>query len=390
MSLGAVAAQAEEGRHRRQLVGPEVDAARRAALLGDEAIDHERGRPGRRRSGPRGCRSTSGIGSPSASTIRAPSSSTAARVRTPTHSGSTIGSTTLLRRALGVDLRAQRREHLARAGRAARSGFLCHRHILPGRARLSSARDERRSAPRSRAPSTCPSPRPRRDDAVRPGDRARPRGRCTTSPTRSSRSRSCRSPSGCTSSTTASSANATATRCCRSRSSSASASTRWCRRSSARSPTAAPAGCRSCCSSRRCASARRSSSRTCHRSSGLVLFIVANFAYQAALIYYDATLKTVSYPDTRGRLSGIGTAIGYVGTVFAGLVILLLKVPVADRFRVSAILFLVFAIPIFLFVRERRVPGARRLSRRPTSAIRSASSAARSPTRARSRGSAGS
>ena len=27
---------------------------------------------------------------------------------------------------------------------------------------------------------------------------------------------------------------------------------------------------------------------------GLVLFIVANFAYQAALIYYDATLKTVS------------------------------------------------------------------------------------------------
>ncbi|HEV8402691.1 MAG TPA: MFS transporter [Candidatus Limnocylindrales bacterium] len=90
---------------------------------------------------------------------------------------------------------------------------------------------------------------------------------------------------------------------------------------------------------------------------GLALFIVANFAYQAALIYYDATLKTVSYPDTRGRLSGIGTAVGYLGTVFAGLVILLLAVPVADRFRVSAILFLVFAIPIFLFVRERRVPG---------------------------------
>ena len=37
------------------------------------------------------------------------------------------------------------------------------------------------------------------------------------------------------------------------------------------------------------------------RSLGLVLFIVANFAYQAALIYYDATLKTVSYPATRGQ-----------------------------------------------------------------------------------------
>ena len=34
---------------------------------------------------------------------------------------------------------------------------------------------------------------------------------------------------------------------------------------------------------------------------GLALFIVANFAYQAALIYYDATLKTVSYPATRGQ-----------------------------------------------------------------------------------------
>ncbi|MEO8438400.1 MAG: MFS transporter [Chloroflexota bacterium] len=92
---------------------------------------------------------------------------------------------------------------------------------------------------------------------------------------------------------------------------------------------------------------------------GLVLFVVANFAYQAALIYYDATLKTVSYPATRGKLSGIGTAIGYCGTVFVGLLIFFLDVPVADRFRLAAILFLVFAIPIFLVVREPRVPGQR-------------------------------
>jgi UMF1 family MFS transporter len=36
---------------------------------------------------------------------------------------------------------------------------------------------------------------------------------------------------------------------------------------------------------------------------GIVLFIIANFAYQAALIYYDATLKTVSYPSL-GRSGG--------------------------------------------------------------------------------------
>jgi UMF1 family MFS transporter len=85
---------------------------------------------------------------------------------------------------------------------------------------------------------------------------------------------------------------------------------------------------------------------------GLTLFIVANFAYQAALIYYDATLKTVSYPDSRGRLSGIGTAIGYCGTIFVGLLILVLDVPVEDRFRLAAVLYLAFAVPIFLVVRE--------------------------------------
>ncbi len=85
---------------------------------------------------------------------------------------------------------------------------------------------------------------------------------------------------------------------------------------------------------------------------GLLLFIVANFAYQAALIYYDATLKTVSLPASRGKLSGLGTAIGYCGTVTVGLLIFLLDVPVQDRFRLAALLFLVFAIPIFAVVRE--------------------------------------
>ncbi len=90
---------------------------------------------------------------------------------------------------------------------------------------------------------------------------------------------------------------------------------------------------------------------------GLLLFIVANFAYQAALIYYDATLKTVGYPATRGKLSGLGTAIGYCGTVFVGLLIFLLDIPVVDRFRVTALLFALFAVPIFVFVHEPRVSG---------------------------------
>jgi UMF1 family MFS transporter len=85
---------------------------------------------------------------------------------------------------------------------------------------------------------------------------------------------------------------------------------------------------------------------------GLALFAVANFAYQALLIYYDATLRTVSYPETRGRLSGIGVAVGYCGTIFVGLLLIVLRVPVEGRFLVAAVLFALFAIPIFVFVRE--------------------------------------
>ena len=101
--------------------------------------------------------------------------------------------------------------------------------------------------------------------------------------------------------------------------------------------------------------------------AGLVLFIVANFAYQAALIYYDATLRSVSFPETRGKLSGIGVAIGYMGTIFVGLLIFALELafdmPVERRFVLAAGLYAVFAIPIFLVVKERPADPERRLTR---------------------------
>ncbi len=91
---------------------------------------------------------------------------------------------------------------------------------------------------------------------------------------------------------------------------------------------------------------------------GVLLFVLANFGYQAALIYYDASIKLVSTPSTRGRLSGIGTAVGYGGTVFVGLLIFLFDVPVEARFPLSALLFALFAVPVFVIVREHRDPTA--------------------------------
>jgi MFS transporter, UMF1 family len=93
---------------------------------------------------------------------------------------------------------------------------------------------------------------------------------------------------------------------------------------------------------------------------GLVLFAVANFAYQAALIYYDATLPVVARPEASGRVSGLGVAIGYLGTIIiAGLILVLDSGSQPITFLLAAGLYALFAIPIFVVVRERGVPGYR-------------------------------
>ena len=90
---------------------------------------------------------------------------------------------------------------------------------------------------------------------------------------------------------------------------------------------------------------------------GLVAFALANFAYQGALIYYDAILPDVARPIARGRLSGIGVALGYCGTLLVG-VLLLLGITIEDdrstpsTFILVGGLFLLFAAPLFLLVRE--------------------------------------
>ncbi len=91
---------------------------------------------------------------------------------------------------------------------------------------------------------------------------------------------------------------------------------------------------------------------------GAILFTIANFGYQSALIYYDATLAEVSYPATRGRLSGIGVGIGYVGTLLTAVVLLGLGITESPDpiFLIAGILFAVFAVPIFLFVKEPPAP----------------------------------
>jgi MFS transporter, UMF1 family len=98
---------------------------------------------------------------------------------------------------------------------------------------------------------------------------------------------------------------------------------------------------------------------------GLTLFAIANFGYQAALIYYDATLPLVARPAARGRVSGMGVAIGYLGTIVIAVLILVLDSKASGlTFLLAAALFAIFAIPIFRVVREAPRADAVRLTPR--------------------------
>ncbi len=93
-----------------------------------------------------------------------------------------------------------------------------------------------------------------------------------------------------------------------------------------------------------------------------VCFIIANIAYQAGLQFYDAMLPEVSHEGNRGKISGIGVGVGYLGSYIAvglGLNAVFGSDDKPFLFTMIAVFFLLFAIPCFLFVKERGNPHPR-------------------------------
>lgn len=114
-------------------------------------------------------------------------------------------------------------------------------------------------------------------------------------------------------------------------------------------------------------------------SGVLVAFVLANYAFQGAQPFYNAMMPELAPVDYRGRLSGIGTALGYVGTItgvlltlpfFTGTIPLIGEIPdqVIDSLRSvipltshggrvstfvpTAFLFLLFSLPLIVFCRD--------------------------------------
>src|SRR5919112_1826032 len=113
---------------------------------------------------------------------------------------------------------------------------------------------------------------------------------------------------------------------------------------------------------------------------GLSLFVAADLAYQSALVFYNALLPVVSAGRGAGRISGYGTAVGYVGTIL-GLIVLTYFVEngetvhpllgplggwlgtgdevYSNAFVPTAFIYLVFSLPAFFFVPDPAVRARR-------------------------------
>lgn len=108
-------------------------------------------------------------------------------------------------------------------------------------------------------------------------------------------------------------------------------------------------------------------------------FIVANYAYQGALPFYNAMLPELAPLREQGKLSGLGTALGYVGSIvglalvssfFNGSVAGAITVPAStlttlrtvipftshggrvSTFVPTALLFFLFTVPLILWCRD--------------------------------------
>lgn len=108
----------------------------------------------------------------------------------------------------------------------------------------------------------------------------------------------------------------------------------------------------------------------------LILFVVANFSYEAGQPFYNSLLYSVSDGAQARYISGVGVALGYVGSVVGMLIVLpfvtgsmfSIDVPFLEgggktaAFLPTAVLFMLFALPLFFWVKEKPMSRSRKTS----------------------------
>jgi len=112
---------------------------------------------------------------------------------------------------------------------------------------------------------------------------------------------------------------------------------------------------------------------------GMSLFILANIGFEGGLVFYDAFLPNLTTPDRYGRVSGYGFAMGYLGALAVLLIVQATLRDAADpayldsvrnSFLIAGGFFLVFSLPLFVWVDEPRRESAAAAGPPPGGALR--------------------
>jgi UMF1 family MFS transporter len=98
---------------------------------------------------------------------------------------------------------------------------------------------------------------------------------------------------------------------------------------------------------------------------GAIFFIIANIGFAEGNVFYNAFLPEISTEQNIGRISGLGWALGYIGGgALLAINLIMLKYPgwlgfpvgyfsVHDCFLSVAFWWLIFSLPIVIFLKER-------------------------------------
>ena len=88
----------------------------------------------------------------------------------------------------------------------------------------------------------------------------------------------------------------------------------------------------------------------------MLFFIIANIGYQAGVVFYDSFLPDITAPKNYGRVSGYGFAMGYLGSLITlAFVYPFIKANmIRETFPLSAVIFMIFAVPLFIFLKDNR------------------------------------
>ncbi len=96
-------------------------------------------------------------------------------------------------------------------------------------------------------------------------------------------------------------------------------------------------------------------------TKGMLFFIIANFGYNSANVFYNALLPDITTRENMGKVSGWGWGVGYIG----GMISLLLALPLVHNhwtaltYPMVASFFAIFSIFIFVMLKEVHRPSKR-------------------------------